>query len=122
MNNTKVDDYVVADPEINSPVPNNDRTANRNEAYVGDPEQIDKDNPRSDEDLQESEESEEPYDDEIGKSVEESESCHGSNFQYPPWTPLDNDYSRALDVHRVIFNREVFGTDFEEGSPKYVHP
>ena len=84
MNNTKVDDYVVADPEINSPVPNNDRTANRNEAYVGDPEQIDKDNPRSDEDLQESEESEEPYDDEIGKSVEESESCHGSNFQYPP--------------------------------------
>ena len=70
MNNTKEDDYVVANPEINSPVPDNERTANQNEPYVGDPEQTDKDNPRSDEDLQESEELEEPHDDEIGKSVE----------------------------------------------------
>ena len=121
MNNTKEDDYVVANPEIDSPVPDNERTANRNELYVDDPEQTDKDDPPSNEDLQESEELEEPHDDDIGKCVEESESCHGCYVQYPPCPPVDNDYSRALDVHRAIFNREVFGTDFEEGSPKYVH-
>ena len=142
MKKTKVYDVVDADPEIHSPVPDNDSRANRNEPDVGYPEQTDKVNPCSDEDLQEPEELEEPYpprppvdndsqepeeleepyDDEIGKSVEEADSCHGSRIQYPPRPLVDNDYSRALDVHRVIFNREVFGTDFEEGSPSYVHP
>ena len=74
-----------------------------------------------DEGFQESEELEEPHDDEIATSVEESEHSYGCHVQYPPKTPVDNDYSRALDVHRAIFNREVFGTDFENGSPKYVH-
>ena len=79
--------------------------------------------PLVDNDSQELEEElEVPYNDDIGKNVEESDNCHGSTFQYPSRPPVDNDYSKALEVHRAIFNREVFRTDFEEGSPSYVHP
>ena len=34
--------------------------------------------------------------------------------------PIDSDYAERLNVHREVFNREVFKTDFKEGSPEYV--
>ena len=32
--------------------------------------------------------------------------------------PIDSDYAERLNVHREVFNREVFKTDFKEGSPE----
>ena len=38
----------------------------------------------------------------------------------PSQRPIPSDYVERLNAHREVFNREMFKTDFKEGSPEYV--